>query len=298
MTKFAFCDQSEWVRQFDTATPSELPFAVHRATTNVHNIAFTADNEFALVWGPGAIEIRKTTGPKTENHVYKHALTISTVRLRTVGGTQRIYFSALKAASQPGPQYYNIYYLTLGPLGYVPTLYTTIDPTQLKIPNPCNPSVENWYWYSGDFVFGDNDTLYLASGNLGSTPVGIYRVDGAGPDTVTGTPVRIHLSEGPIWNLCYKAPSSLFFTRGNFIWKFDLSSMGESFEGAVPVKPGSYVIDIAEVGNGLPKQPWWTFYSVIAASLAWVAAAVAKAGDALHIAGGRKSVARPETPPR
>lgn len=294
MTKFAYSDWNGWVRQFDTATPSVLPFAVNRSAImplNRFSLAFTADKQFNLGSTYG---ITKTTGPKTETALYTHPLPIVRVRLRMVGGTERIYFSALKAKNQPGPQYYNIYYLTLGPLGYVPTLYTTIDPTLLKIPYPCDPS-QDWFYYSGEFAFGDNDTLYLSSGSVGH-PCGLYRVDGAGPDHVTGTPVRIHLTQGPTMCLCYKSPSSLFFMRDNNIWKFDVVSSTESFEGALPMT--ETVTDLAEVGSGLPKPAWWTFISAISKSLIWAAAWVWKTGDTLHVGSGKAEVHKAEPPPR
>jgi hypothetical protein len=301
MTKFVFCDYSGWVRQFDTATPSPLPFAVHKNKSNVRGLALRADKEFELIAGPNPYHIHRTQGAISDVPIYEHPLPIWCVRVRNVGGEDRIYFSALKSANQPGPRYVNIYYLKLTPLGYIPVLYTTIDPTQLVIPNPCNPSVEDWYWYSGDFVFGDNDTLYLSSGKLGDCSVGIYRVDGAGPDSVTGAVTRIHLGEGPIQSLCYRSPQTLYFERNNCVWKLDLANLGESFEGAVPLSdPNGIVMDIAEVGSGLPQPPWWVFinglYNVLTSAALWVWSTA----DAMHLGRGgaeaprRRPERRPE----
>ncbi|MGB7963783.1 MAG: hypothetical protein WCF12_12630, partial [Propionicimonas sp.] len=110
MTKFAFIEVNVGrIRQYDTATPSTLPFLVHAAKTNTNGLAFTADKEF-VIYGVGGNEIRKTQGPLSEVPVYVHPSTIGAVKVRSVNGKDRVYFSALKNPNQSGPQYYDIYY--------------------------------------------------------------------------------------------------------------------------------------------------------------------------------------------
>lgn len=300
MTKFAFIEVNVGrIRQYDTATPATLPFLVHAAKDNTQRLAFTADKEFELIWGGGGREIRKTQGPLSEEPVYAHSSTISAVKVRRVNGQDRVYFSALKNPNQSGPQYYDIYYLGSG---QVPSLYTTIDPTLLTIPNPCNPAGQDWYWYSGDFVFGDNDTLYLSSGNLGDTTVGIYRMKNASPNSVSGAVQRIHLTEGPVQSLSFRSPHTLYFKRNNAVWKLDLSTSPptESLEGVIPLSdPNGYVSDLAEVGDGLPKPPWWTWITTWHNLLAVAAQWMWRTGDAVQLRSlGRHASRTPPAPPR
>jgi len=298
MTKFAFTDLSFWVRQFDTAKPTELPYAVHRCATNVFGLSLGADKAFRLVYGPSCDQLALTTGPKSETAFFEHLTQIAKVRLRNVGGKERIYFSAVNVSGPPGPEFYEIYALDQTPLGWIAKPYTAIDISLLPFPNGCNPAVPDWHRYSGDFAFGDNDTLYLSSGRFGDCVVGIYRIDGAGPDTVTGTPKRIHLGDGPMHCLSFKSPNTLYFLRGKTIWKLDLVTMAESYEGMVAISGGddNWVTDIVEVGDGLPPPPWWTFINAVYAGLIFTAKSLRGFGDWLNTGRG-KVIQPPPLPP-
>ncbi|WP_156964716.1 hypothetical protein [Methylocapsa aurea] len=292
MTKFAFCDQSESIRQFDAANPSQLPFVVHQSAQNVWALALTADNEFMLL--KGYPEIRKTLGLKIETPVYEHPTWIDKVRVRTVNGADRIYFSSVRDDNQTDkPRPVDIFYLKATAGGaHFPVLYTTIDPAQLTFPHPCNPAW-TFYSYSGDFAFGDNDALYLSSGRFIGGKVGIYKISGAGPDAVTGAVARIHLGQGPITNLCFQSPQTLYFSRGNDIWKLDLSTMSESFEGAVPLNnANAWVTDIARVTDAAPPPWWWPYISILHKWLAAAAKFVWRVGDAMSVGGRRADLRR------
>jgi hypothetical protein len=258
MPKFAYADSTSKLSQYDTASPSALPFPIHNGESNIHSLAALSGKEFELVWGPSSIEIRKTQGSKTDLPVYTHKFFLSFVRARGVGGTERIYFSGRRSQAV---YLYDIYYLKNG----VPVLYTTIDPKTLTFPNPCDTSAEIAH-YSGDFAFDGADTLYLSSGNVMGPnvgmKVGIYRIKGAGPDSVTGTVERIFLGDGPIQGLCYIAPY-LYFLRQTRIYKLDLATLTESLEGDVPVaKAILFPRDLADAGTGF--VPTW-LWKVLAA---------------------------------
>jgi hypothetical protein len=257
MPKIAFVDGSPTLKQVDSASPSTLPVPIHNGESNLHSVAALSGKEFALVWGPSSHEIRKTQGAKTDVPVYTHDNFLSHVRVRKVAGAERIYFSARRSESV---YLFDIYYLESG----APVLYTTIDTKALTFPNPCDPGSDIAY-YAGDFAFDDADTLYLSSGNVMGPAVGmkvgIYRIKGAGPDSVTGTIKRIFLGDGPIQGLCYIAPD-LYFVRLNQIYKLDLASLTESLVADVPSTPALYPRDLADAGTG--SLPTW-FWKLIAA---------------------------------
>jgi hypothetical protein len=261
MAYFAFVDGSSTIRQLDTTKPSMLPYPVHNGESNIWSLAFTADKEFELVWGPGDFEIRRTKGAKTDTPVYKHPIWLASVRIRTVGGVERVYFSARKDKTSG---IYEIYYLA----GTTPKLYATIDPQKLTFPNPCVPTAADWFSYSGDFTFDDSNNMYLSSGNFSGPKiglqVGIYRITGAGPDTVTGSVERIYLGDGPIESLCYLSPQILYFRRNYEIWKLNLSTMAAALEGQIKTSnPTIHIRDMAYVKDGLLPTWWWPVMSAL-----------------------------------
>ena len=258
MPKFAYADWSPTLMQVDSASPSALPFPIHNGESNIQSLAALSGKEFALVWGPGEMEIRKTQGPKTDVPIYTHKYYLSNVRVRNVAGADRIYFSGQRSKTV---YLYDIYYLKNG----VPVLYTTIDPKTLTFPNPCVTG-EEIASYSGDFAFDDADTLYLSSGNVMGPnvgmKVGIYRIKGAGPDSVSGTVERIFLGDGPIQGLCYIAPD-LYFLRMAEIWKLNLTSLTELLAIDVPLAtPSPLPRDIADAGTGF--APTWLYVMIAA----------------------------------
>ena len=303
MTKFAYSNVTNRIRQYDAAKPSQLPVPIcDSVMNNVTSLAFTIDKGFVLCGGPystGHVEIRKVTGltgpQKTEELVYLHPSQppernpVLKVRVRTVAGlaADRIYFSVgANLTPEWNPQRYEIYYLKPDSGGYTPVLYTTINPAYLTFLNPCS-GLYDMYWYRGDFVFGDNDTLYLSTGPLGGCKVGVYQIDGAGPDAVTGTVQRIYEGDGPIEALCYESPGTLYFLRrsagSSDVWKLDLSSKTETLVGQIPLDVYR-ADDLAEVGDAvLQGLWWWAFPSGLSKSLIAAARYVVRIAEALHI---------------
>jgi hypothetical protein len=189
---------------------------------------------------------------------------LSTVRVRNVGGENRIYYSV-----NFGNGKYSIYYLK----DQSAVEYYTVKVQELTWPNPC-PEPEEWYFYSGDFEFGSGDILYLSSGNMNQV-VGIYRVSGAGADAVTGSVSRIHLMQGPIESLCFVGSDTLFFSRGAEILSINLGTKVYQVEYASPFRIG----DIArEIPGHIPFYRiylitpilwWWENVSSVLRSVAW-----------------------------
>ncbi len=182
------------------------------------------------------------TGPQnSEDEVYVHPSPkpcygqICNVRVRSVGGEDRVYYSVEEDLTQEGiAQSYAIYYLKPGSSD--PIHYTTIDPKELTILHPCSGEYD-MYLYDGDFVFGDNNTLYLSSGRRWSgLKCAVYRFDGAKPDIVEGALTRLHESVGPISGLCYEKKAFvgvIYFVRDYDIYQLDLVTMEEALIGQV-----------------------------------------------------------------
>jgi hypothetical protein len=275
MPKFACCEWTGRVWQVDSTNPSLLPYPVHKAHSDVGSLAFRADKQFDLAWGTTPSEIRRTSGPFDETPVYDHHKVIWRVRVRNVAGTNRVYFSAPKLATNLDGV--NIHMLKDGAV----SLYTTIDPTKLTFPHPCGPTLPDAYWYGGDFTFGDGNMLYLSTGNWSGFKIGIYRIAGAGPDAVSGVVERIFLTDGPIGALCFESPHTLHFLRGDQVWKLDLSTMTEMFEFSIKLPNGLKPLDITLVGTGLLSIWWWAFISVLKGTIDNLAAALWRTAEAL-----------------
>lgn len=254
MTKFAYCDGGDTIRQFDSAAPATLPYPIHYGETNIRSLALATAKKFDMVWGPGGLQIAQTKTVNTDAPLYTHPLWLRYVRVRNVAGADRIYFSALQDKTSG---IYGIYYLS----GTKAVLYTTVNPAALPFPNPCVPG-EVMTAYNGDFAFGDGDALYLSSGNVMGPKiglkVGIYRITGAGPDSVTGSVQRIYLGDGPIEALCFVSPNVLYFLRMSEVYKLDLGTMTETLEGTIDtggqnIRPR----DIADAKDGFKAAWWW-----------------------------------------
>jgi len=260
MARFAYCDSTGTIWQVDTANPSKPAFPVHDGESHIWSIAFTSDKQFQLVWGPSQKEIRRTKGTQTDAEVYKHPMWLGAVRVRSVSGAERVYFSARKSETTG---IYEIYQLK----NNAPVLYLTIDPKQLTFPNPCDET-SDLFFYSGDFAFDEGNTLYLSSGAVSSSKptmkVGVYRNTGAGPDTVTGSVERIYLGEGPIEALCYQSPLTLYFLRNNEVRTLNLNTLTETLEGSIKVvDPKLHPRDLAFVKEGLVPTWWFGFIKAL-----------------------------------
>lgn len=299
MPIFKYCDLTGRIRIIDTAKPTPLPVPIYDSVmNNVSSLSLTTGKKLVLCGGAystGSYEIHMLTGPQnTEDVVYVHAspkpgyLQIRNVRVRSVGGEDRVYYSVQEDLTPGGiPKRYAIYYLKPG--SSIPILYTTINPEELTIANPCSDEYD-FYLYDGDFVFGDNDTLYLSSGRQWSgLKCAVYRLNGAKPDTVEGTVTRIHESVGPISGLCFEKQASvsvIYFVRDYDIYKLDLVKMEESIIGQVPphyTYNQPYDLALAEDAVLQNQLPWWWLFP--SGLVKWLTAAVryvVRIAESLH----------------
>jgi hypothetical protein len=280
MAYFAFSDSTQTIRQVDTTNPSLLAYPVHIGEMNIHSLAITVDKEFALAWGHGLNAVRRTKGFNTDTPLYTPPANgpwAWKARVRNVGGAERVYFSGFKSDE---PFVTAIYYLA----GATPQLYMTIDIKKLPYPHPCDPSGTEAYAWSGDFVFDSDNTLYLSSGNQANAQVGIYRITGAGPDTITGNVERIYLGEGPIEALCYESPQTLYFLHEAEIWKLDLSTMMATLEGHILPSEHTTQWDITYMKDGFSPPWWWAVVSFIVNGFSRAASAISGWGERLAVA--------------
>jgi len=297
MTKFAYCDISNRIRQYDMATPGLLPVPIYQSImNNVARLAVTSDNGFVLCGGAtstGHNEIHKVTRlpnqQMSEDLIYVHTDPISAVRVRAGAdnGEDRIYFSAGTDYKDGTPLRYDIYYLKSDAGSYVPVHYTTIFQADLPCLDPCNGLYDS-YLYTGDFVFGDNDTLYVSNGRFVGAQLGIFKIEGAGPDSVNGgPPQRIHEGPGPIEALCYESPQTLYFLRrspkSSDIWKVDINANTETLVGNIPVSD-EWAFDLAEIGNDMTQSAgWWVIPSSLHKWLVAAAHAMVRVAEALQV---------------
>ncbi|MFN9644778.1 MAG: hypothetical protein ACK6BG_06595 [Cyanobacteriota bacterium] len=285
MQKFAFCDGTSDVWQFDTDQPGLLPYPAHSGGGNIRSLAYTANQQLVFVSGPSFNSIRKTTGPMSQTVLYTETMPtvyLSRARVRMIGpNEERIYFSSYntsQGAEYVGEQIYQIRYLKK----QIATNYMTIYPSQLTIPDPCDNGKQMAAYMSGDFAFGDDDTLYLSTGNIAGggnvkLKCGIYRIKGAGPDGVTGTIERIYLGEGPITGLSFRSPKTLYFLRNNDIFKLDLAIKKVSLLATIPTQPGHWSAeDLTWVNNGFSQVFWWNLISFTYKVPIWISTTVWK----------------------
>jgi hypothetical protein len=287
MPKFAVCDGSVTIWQYDTSQPGQLPFSVHENFSvpklRFQSLAFGSDKQFSLVGSPPGppSNLYKTKTADSEILVYDFngkALSPRCIRIRSIAfGQERIYFSAQSDTSISVGGCDSIFYLDNG----IAVPYAQIDYKQLTFPNPSVPGGPYWHWWEGDFDFGgvNGDTLYLSTGRLsascGEVPqpmtVGLYKIEGAGKDSVTGSMQMIYQPQAPIFGLCYRSPNKLYFLRdNNAIWSLDLTYMQESLEGSFNVPESGIAMDLVEVGDGLQPMAYWPLLSSLILSLKWV----------------------------
>jgi hypothetical protein len=144
--------------------------------------------------------------------LYQHNTWIRRLALRMVMGssgveTERLYFSA-PAPTAADESRTQIYWLdqngTVHP-------YLSIGANELQVPDPCQPKQDLAIGYAGDFTFDKQTTLYLSNGNSG--PCGIFKITGALPDSISGTPQRIFVTDSYcISDLQHDGQGGLLFT--------------------------------------------------------------------------------------
>jgi hypothetical protein len=140
--------------------------------------------------------------------LYEHTSWISRLALRTVEGKARLYFSASTPGTPADPNRHKFFWLDDNGTAH---LYWEVGKTELQVPNPCQPGEDFALFYAGDFTFREN-RLFLSNGN--SVPCGLFRVMGALPDQVSGTPTRIFQTDAfSMSQLQYDGAGGLLFTE-------------------------------------------------------------------------------------
>lgn len=157
------------------------------------------------------MEIIAFTPPLAEGSeaelMYTHNTWIRQLALRTVQGVERLYFSAASPTTQDQNRV-SIFWLDQNNGAHS---YWQVGKNDLLVPNPCQPGEDCALFYAGDFTFGEQDRLYLSNGN--SSPCGIFRVDGASPDSVAGQPERIFVTDSySMSDFQYDGQGGLLFT--------------------------------------------------------------------------------------
>jgi hypothetical protein len=180
---------------------------------------------------------------KTDTLCYEHPTYIRDVAVRSVNGRQRVYFSMGSGSSGVGV----IYYLSEQ---NTPIEYYVINPKDIMVYNSCTCQEDHAY-YRGDFTFGDNNTLYISNGNV--SPCGIYRISGAGPDSVTGGVERIYLSNDAIQGLTCDQEYLYFYNTAKQIVRLDLKTLQSETVYTLNVG-GIKIIDLSLV----PDQVSWS----------------------------------------
>lgn len=265
MTALSICNSSLKVWEIITGSAS-LP-ALQVSTEGACNSLAPLADGFVYVRGTGLNRqiVQRVGGQETLVHEISEGI-IRYVRVRDINGEKRIYFMVML----DGP-IYAIYFIKDGSA----TLYYTVNIQDLKVPHPCSPDLD-LFFYDGDFTFGSDDTLYLSSGNLLAAQVGIFQVPGAGPDSVTGSVSRIYLGQGPIQCLCHVGPDTLYYSQSGEIVSLDLAALTTNSEYDASQM---YLRDISEkIPVTLPFYRkvliapilwWWKKTFSIVRDLAW-----------------------------
>jgi hypothetical protein len=164
---------------------------------------------YCLIEGKKIIRFSPPLAPGSQPEIlYEHSSWIRRLALRTVQGKARLYFSASTPGTPADPNRHKFYWLDENGTAH---LYWEVGKTELQVPNPCQPGEDVALFYAGDFTFREN-RLFLSNGN--SIPCGVFRVAGALPDEVTGTPTRIFQTDAyAMSHLQYDGDGGLLFTE-------------------------------------------------------------------------------------
>ena len=163
---------------------------------------------YCVIQGKKIIRFTPPVAPGGQPELlHEHSSWIRRLALRTVEGKTRLYFSASTPGTPTDPNRHKFFWLDESGTAH---LYWEVGKTELQVPNPCQPGKDVALFYAGDFTFREN-RLFLSNGN--SIPCGLFRVLGAMPDQVTGTPTRIFQTDAfSMSHLQYDGAGGLLFT--------------------------------------------------------------------------------------
>ena len=150
---------------------------------------------------------------ETDPLKYIYALAVKEIGTE---GAYRVYFSVAFDWSADGQIYY------VDDTGAAQPYYT-VPVAALETPS-CPGVGQTW---AGNFTFDDRGNLYLTTGN--TIPSALFRVSGAGDDTVTGEPEFVYERAGAaMTDLEFAAPASLYLTNHEpGIYRLDLKTFTE-----------------------------------------------------------------------
>ena len=144
--------------------------------------------------------------------LYQHTTWIRQLALRMITEasgvqTERLYFSGASPTASDGDRV-QIYWLDQNGSAHP---YLTIGKNDLPVPDPCQPGQDIPLFYAGEFTFNEQNTLFLSNGNC--SPCGIFKIDGALPESVSGAPQRIFVTDSySMSDLQYDGHGGLLFT--------------------------------------------------------------------------------------
>ena len=253
MTRLAYSYKFANIQAIDLTTKTQA--SLQKLSFNASEFDIDEDGTIYYLMSNGFKQIRKTLIGTTTNEIdalhYEHPTYIRDLAVRRINGNPRIYFS-VTGANGLGV----IYYLSEQ---NTPIEYYVVNPNDIMLFNPCTGQDDIAY-YVGDFAFGDDDTLYISNGNI--APCGIYRISGAGPDSVNGSVERISLSNDAIRGLACDQQFLYFRKTEKQIARLGLVTLWEEPVYTINLA-GIEVADIALVPDQvLGPPPTWNFLSV------------------------------------
>ena len=228
-----------------------VPQEICKTEVPIYSIAYADDGGFYITDRIASKIIWKNNMQGKEFEVYQNPKWIRCVRKRRVNGQERIYFLAHRDTTTA-----EIFYLTPNNL---PVSYYLIHSNLFTIPDQCSPGSEtHWEQPPDQLAFDSSNNLYLMLSN--TTPSAIWKISGAGPDSVTGNIARIYSSPNePLYGLCCDEEKLYFHGDGSIIYSFDPNTLIKSpfFDTAqIPISESAWDISCLAPVLGKPPQQY------------------------------------------
>ncbi len=191
------------------------------------SIDYVSHDVIFYCWSNGLKDIYKThsNNPKADEDlpIYQHPTYIRDIKIRDDAVKYKFFFSAYHSETEG-----RIFFLDEQD-NAVP--YYTLAGSDLKVPDICNPGCYTYWstWRGGHFAFDDKNNLYFTTGN--TVPSGLFKISGAGPETVTGNVQRIYESVNfPISAIEFLKPNFLLYSSGTKLFKLDLDTLESTLQ--------------------------------------------------------------------
>ena len=251
MAKLAYSYGYRSIQAIDLVTKRE--WSLETVAFNAEQFDITDDGTIYYVMKNGFKKIRQTavgSGSGADTLFYEHPTYVRDIAVRLVSGNIRVFFRQLARMALM-----QFFYLSEQK---VPIQYYVVNPEDIALYNSCTGK-EDWPFYSGDFAFGPNNTLYISNGNC--SPCAIYRISGAGPDDVVGGIERIYQSADAIESLACDDNYIYFRQSTKTISQLGMVSLWKSDVYTINMG-GVHIADIAiapEQVLGTPPEPSFLF---------------------------------------